>query len=294
LQETFTGWSDDRGFRFAAALAYYAVFSITPLLIICISLAGFVFGEGQARTEILDQFGRLFGPKAATEIETLIVASANQARSGWATLIGIVTLLLGASAVFAQLKDALNTIWGVRLRSSTAHREFVRDYLVSFAMVLAIGFLLTISLVLTTALQAVVQHMSWLLPKPALTSVFAELCSFLLLACLFGLIYKVLPDVELEWRDVRMGALVTGFLFTAGKYAISFYLASSSVVSSFGAAGALILLLLWIYYSAVIFFFGAEFTKTYSRHCRGGIQPEAHATFVTREMKVEQGVDKHS
>ncbi len=292
LKQTYTAWSDDRGLRFGAALAYYALFSVAPLLIIAISLAGFVFGEAAARSEIINQLSAFIGPKAASELQSLILASADRPKSVAATALGIVTLIIGASGVFGQLKDALNTIWGVRLKPGAAWRDFIRDYLISFAMVVAIGFLLTISLILTTSLQAIIYYMSWLLPRPTLTTAFTELCSFLVFSILFGLIYKVLPDVRLTWRDVWIGALFTGLLFTLGKYLIALYLATSSIASSFGAAGALIILLVWIYYSAVIFFFGAEFTKTYSKVCGGGIVPGKHAVFVTHEMKVEQGVEK--
>ena len=292
LKRTYTAWSDDRALRFGAALAYYSLFSIAPLLIIAISLAGFIFGEAAARNEILNQLAGILGPKAAIGIQSLVLSGADRPKSAAATAIGIITLLIGACGVFAQLKDALNTIWGVRIKPGGAVKQFIRDYILSFGMVLAIGFLLTVSLLLTTALQAIIHYMAWLLPKPALTACFTEICSFLLLSALFGAIYKVLPDVRLSWRDVWVGAVVTGILFTVGKYLIALYLATSSISSSFGAAGALIILLIWIYYSAVIFFFGAEFTKTYSRECGGGVVPGRHAVFVTQDMKVEQGVEE--
>jgi membrane protein len=290
--KTYDEWSEDRALRFSAALAYYAVFSITPLLIIAIAVAGFLFGEQAARGEILQQLTNLLGEKAAAEIQGLIQAASNKPKSAIATAVGLLTLIVGASGVFGQLKDALNTIWGVRIKSGTAISDFIRDYLVSFGMVMAVGFLLIVSLVVTTAVQAVTHYMVGAFPMSSLTAPVTELGSFALMSLLFAVIYKVLPDVQLQWHDVWTGAFVTGILFTAGKYLIGLYLATSSVASSFGAAGALILVLVWIYYSTVIFFFGAEFTKVYSRECGRGVKPSKHATFASREMRVEQGVEK--
>jgi membrane protein len=290
--KTYAEWSEDRALRFSAALAYYAVFSSTPVLVIAIAVAGVLFGEQAARGEILQQLSNLLGEKAAAEIQGLIQSASNKPKSAIATALGIVTLLVGASGVFGQLKDALNTIWGVRIKPGAAISDFIRDYLISFGMVLAVGFLLMVSLVVTTAVQAVTHYMTALLPISALTSPLTEFGSFALMSLLFAMIYKVLPDVQLQWHDVWTGAIVTGILFTAGKYLIGLYLATSSVASSFGAAGALILVLVWIYYSTVIFFFGAEFTKVYSRECGRGVEPSKHATFASRKMQVEQGVEK--
>jgi membrane protein len=292
IKATWTEWSDDRALRFSAALAYYAVFSLAPLLIIAVSLAGFFFGEQAARGEVVQQLSGLIGASAGAQIEALIKASADKPKSTLATAIGIVTLLIGASAVFAQLKDALNTIWGVRIQPGAAVRQFLRDYFLSFGMILTIGFLLIVSLLVTTLIKALSPVLTAVGYLPGVTPGLAELFSFILMTLLFAVIYKVLPDVHLNWKDVRVGAFVTGLLFAVGKYLIALYLAASNVGSAFGAAGALILVLTWIYYSAVIFFFGAEFTKVYSRECGGHVSPSRHATFVTKEMRVEQGVEK--
>jgi membrane protein len=292
LKSTWAEWSEDRALRFSAALAYYAVFSLAPLLIIAVSLAGFFFGEKAARGEILQQLSNLVGPSAAVEIQSLIVASANKPKSTLAAVIGIVTLLIGASGVFAQLKDALNTIWGVRIQPGAALRQFLRDYLLSLGMILAVGFLLIISLLITTTVKLLRQSVIGFESISGLATPVTELFSFALMTLLFAVIYKVLPDVKLRWKDVRVGAFVTGLLFAIGKYLIALYLASSGISSSFGAAGALILVLTWIYYSTVIFFFGAEFTKVYSRECGASVTPARHAAFVTKEMRIEQGVEE--
>jgi membrane protein len=292
LKSTWNEWSEDRGLRFSAALSYYAVFSLAPLLIIAISVAGFFFGEQAARGEIFQQLSNLVGASAAVEIQNLLIASASKPRSTLAAAIGLVTLLVGASGVFGQLKDALNTIWGVRLQPGAALRQFLRDYLLSFGMILAIGFLLIISLLITTVMKALQDHLIGFASFSGLAAPATELFSFIIMSLLFGVIYKVLPDVNLSWKDVLVGAFVTGLLFAIGKYLIALYLARSSIGSSFGAAGAFIVVLTWIYYSTVIFFFGAEFTKVYGRECGSRITPRRHATFVTKEMRVEQGVEE--
>jgi len=289
----YNDWSEDRALRFSAALAYYSIFSLAPLVIIAIAAAGLFFGEQAARGHIFQQIEWLLGAKAAAEIQAIIQASSDKPKSVLATLIGLGTLILGASAVFAQLKDALNAIWGVRLRPGAGFSRMIKDYLLSFSMVLAIGFLLIISLLFSAALQAINTYVRDIVPLPSSVGPLAELISFALLMVLFALIYKVLPDVEIGWRDVWIGAAFTSIFFAIGKSLISLYLGRSSVSSSFGAAGALIAILVWVYYSTTIFFFGAEFTKVYARKYGCGIVPSRHAQFVTEEMRREQALGKH-
>ena len=247
LVESFNDWMEDRALRFSAALAYYSAFSLAPLVIIAISVAGLIFGEQAARGQIFEQIEWLLGPKGAAEIQSLIQASSDKPKSLLATIIGVVTLLVGASGVFGQLKDALNAIWGVRLKPGAGMIASVKDYVLSFSMVLAVGFLLVISLLATAILHAINNYMTGILPLPSFVSPLAGAVSLALLVVLFALIYKVLPDVEIGWRDVWIGAAVTAVLFTIGKSLIGLYLGTSSIASSFGAAGALILILVWIY-----------------------------------------------
>lgn len=293
LNEAYNDWSEDRALRFSAALAYYSIFSMAPLVIIAISAAGLFFGAEAARGEIFQQIERLIGPKAAVEIQTLIQASSDKPKSLLATTIGLATLIVGASGVFAQLKDSLNTIWGVRLKKSAGVMVMIKDYVLSFSIVIAIGFLLIISLLFSAGLQAVSTYMKGIIPLPPFAAPLAELTSFALLTVLFALIYKVLPDVKIGWRDVWMGAVFTSIFFAIGKFLIGLYLGTSSVASSFGAAGALILILTWVYYSTTIFLFGAEFTKVYAREFGCGIVPTGHAKIVTDAARCEQGLGKH-
>jgi membrane protein len=293
LVKAYNGWSEDRALRFSAALAYYAIFSMAPLVIIAISAAGLFFGEQAARGEIYNQIERLIGPKAAVEIQAIIQASSDKPKSALATIIGLGTLIIGASGVFAQLKDALNAIWGVRLKKSAGIKSMIKDYVLSFSIVLAIGFLLIISLLFSAGLQAISTYMKGIIPLPPFAAALAEATSFGLLTVLFALIYKVLPDAEIGWRDVGIGAVFTSIFLTIGKFLIGLYLGTSSVGSSFGAAGALILILTWVYYSTTIFLFGAEFTKVFAREFGCGIVPNRRAEVITKEARDEQGLGKH-
>jgi membrane protein len=288
--ESFNDWLEDRALRFSAALAYYSIFAMAPLVIIAISVAGLIFGQEAARGQIYQQIEWLLGPKGATEIQSLIQASSDPNKSIIATAIGVVTLLIGASGVFGQLKDALNSIWGVRLKPGGGIMSSVREYLLSFSMVVGVGFLLIISLLLSAVLQAINSFMTGYLPIPSFVVPLTAVVSFVILVALFGLIFKVLPDVEIGWEDVWIGASVTAILFTVGKFLIGLYLGTSSVASSFGAAGALILVLVWVYYSTTIFLLGAEFTKVYARRFGSGICPAKNACFVSERMRSEQGL----
>lgn len=287
--QSFKDWMADRALRFSAALAYYSIFAMAPLVIIAIAVAGLAFGENAARGQVYQQIEWLLGPKGAAEIQSLIQASSDTQKSLLATILGVVTLLIGASGVFGQLKDALNSIWGVMLKPG-GFMASLKEYLLNFSMVLGVGFLLIISLLLSAVLQAVNTFMTGYFPIPSFVAPLTAAISFFVLVLLFALIFKVLPDVKIGWKDVWIGAGVTAVLFTAGKYLISLYLGTSSVASSFGAAGALILILVWTYYSTTIFLLGAEFTKVYASRYGSGIRPARNACFVSEAMRADQGL----
>ncbi|MGI8890479.1 MAG: YihY/virulence factor BrkB family protein [Chthoniobacterales bacterium] len=287
--QSFKDWLADRALRFSAALAYYSIFAMAPLVIIAISVAGLIFGQEAARGQVYQQIEWLLGHNGATEIQTMIQASSDTQKSLLATLIGVVTLLIGASGVFGQLKDALNSIWGVMLKPGGIMVS-IKEYLLNFSMVVGVGFLLIISLLLSAVLQAVNNFMADYLPIPGFVGPLTAMVSFVVLVLLFALIFKVLPDVKIGWRDVWIGAAVTAVLFTLGKYLISLYLGTSSIASSFGAAGALILILVWVYYSTTIFLLGAEFTKVFASRYGSGIHPTRNACFVSEHMRNEQGL----
>lgn len=265
VKETFRAWSEHKTPRLGASLAYYTIFAIAPLLLIAMSIAGFYFGEAAARRELFGQVYGLVGREGGEAIQTL-VAAANRPRGGtWATVGELVTLGAGVTAVFVELQDALNSIWGVRRKPGRGVRNFIKDRLLSFALVLGIGFLLLVSLLLNAALAALGSFATGLLPEQRLL---LEILNFLvslgIITVLFAMIFKILPDVEIGWGDVWVGALVTALLFNLGKFLIGYYLGRSSMVSIYGAAGSFIILLLWVYYSAQILFFGAEFTRLHA------------------------------
>jgi membrane protein len=268
LKQTFSAWSDDKVSRMGAALAYYTVFSIAPLLIIVIGIASAVFGEQAAKGEISGQIRQTVGEPAATAIEDMLKDTHNTTGGALPTVVGFAMLLFGASGVFVELQDALNTIWKVQPKPGQGLVTFLLDRLLSFTVVLGTGFLLLVSLVVSEALSALNHFVSSVsLPGGAyLWQGINLVVSFGFITLLFGLIFKILPDTPIRWRDVWVGALVTALLFTLGRYLLGLYLGRSSTTSAFGAAGSLVVILLWVYYSSQILLLGAEFTRIYSRY----------------------------
>jgi membrane protein len=260
-----------------ASLAFYTLLSLAPLLVVIVALAGLVYGEEAARGQIVAQLSGLMGNTGATAIEEIIKQARQPTVGIFATVAGLVTLFFGATAVVAELRDALNTIYELPSPEVTGLKSlimFVRERFFSFAMVLSVGFLLLVSLAINAGLAAMgTWFTGWL---PALLLQFAStLVTWIIITVLFAGIYKVLPDVTIEWRDVILGAAVTSLLFNLGKFVIGLYLGSSTVASAYGAAGSLVILLIWVYYSAQIFFLGAEFTQVFAN--RYGSQPTVRA-----------------
>lgn len=279
LKETITEWQDDKVPLLAAALAYYTVFSIAPLLIIAIAIAGAFFGEEAARGEIIDQIQGLIGQQGAEAIQSMLQNTQQpNANSGLATLFGIITLLIGATGVFGQLQEALNIIWDVKPKPGVGLRVFLLSRLLSFAMVLVIGFLLLVSLLLSAILAAISHFFGDLIPGfQFIGQLLNFTLSFGVITLLFAAIYKVLPDVKVPWQNLWLGAIVTALLFNAGKSLIGLYLGNSAVSSTYGAAGSLVVILIWIFYSAQIMLLGAEFTQVYSRYHGTPIRPTRYA-----------------
>ncbi|AFY88546.1 YihY/virulence factor BrkB family protein [Chroococcidiopsis thermalis] len=291
LRETFTEWNEDKASRLAAALAYYTVFSLAPMLIIAIAIAGAVFGEEAARGEIVTQIQGLVGRDGAKFIETAIEGASKPKAGTIASLISIAVLLFGASGLFAQLQDSLNTIWEVQPKPGRGVIGILRDRFLSFTMVLGVGFLLLVSLVLSAGLSGLVNFLGSLLPGiGALLQIANFVLSFAVTTLLFGLIYKVLPDVKIAWSDVWSGAIVTSLLFSIGRFALGLYLGNSSFGSTYGAAGSVVIILVWVYYAAQILFFGAEFTQVYARRYGSRIVPTKNAIPLTEKNRDEQGM----
>lgn len=265
LKKTFREWKSDNASRLGAALAFYSLFSMAPLLIIVVSIAGLVFGREAAQGRIVEQIQGLVGTEAARSIETIVGAARAPAPSLITAAVGLVILLLGASGVFDQLQEAMNIIWEAPPRPERTILQLIKDRFLSFTMVLGTGFLLLVSLVISAALAALNDSLGRLMVVPSLALQAAHiLISFAVTAFLFAMIFKLLPDVRIAWADVWLGAAATSLLFTFGKVLIGLYLGKSTVASSYGAAGSVVILLLWVYYSAQILFFGAEFTQVYA------------------------------
>jgi membrane protein len=284
LKEAFNEWSNDKAVKLGAALAYYTVFSLPPLLFIAVAVAGLVYGNDAAQGRLVEQFQGLVGADGARIIQTMIQKASGTGKGIAATAVGLLFLLLGAGGVFGELQDSLNTVWGLRLKPGGTIRSILRTRLLSFAMVVSIGFILLVSLVVSAALSALSAYLDRLWPGPPLVGYLLQalnlIVSFGITTLLFALIYRVLPDARIAWRDVWLGAAFTALLFTVGKFLIGLYLGRSTIGSTYGAAGSLIVLLLWIYYSAQILFFGAEFTEVYANRYGSGIKPDPHAETV--------------
>jgi membrane protein len=288
---TVSEFMEDNVLRLSAALAYYAMFSIGPLLVIVIAVAGLIFEKKAVGQEVVQQIQAMIGPKAAETVQTMLTEK--HSSSVIATILGTVALIFGASGVFGQLQDSLNTIWEVKPKPGQGVWGFIRNRFLSFAMVLGIAFLLLVSMVITAGLELFSGMINHILPMPEIIAKGLHLTiSFLVITLLFAMIYKVLPDATVKWRDVWVGAIGTALLFTVGKYLIGMYLGRESTSSAYGAAGSVVVILLWVYYSSLILFFGAEFTQVYAKKTGSRIAPSPHAMPVTEEKRAEEGIPR--
>jgi membrane protein len=271
-------WVDDKAPRLGAALAYYAMFSLAPLLVIVLSVSGLFFGADAAEGALNGQLRDLLGDAGAKGLENMVHAARQPSRGTAAMILGLAMLLFGASGVFGQLQDALNTIWEVEPKPGRGIWGMLRDRMLSFAMVLGTGFLLLISLALSAWLAAAGKWVQAYLPGPEmLLQLLSFAISFLVVTGLFAMIFKLVPDAQIAWRDVWFGALVTAALFTVGKFGLGLYLGRSETTSSYGAAASFIIVLLWVYYSSQILFFGAELTQAHAALRGADVRPARHA-----------------
>lgn len=277
VKDTFKCFSEDKAMRLASSLAYYAIFSLGPLLFIILVIAGAIFGEHTVQQFLHRQISSMVGEKAGTTIDSMMNAR-RLTGSLLTTIIGIVTLVFGAAGVFGELQDALNTVWDVKAKPNAGIWLYLRNRFLSLSMVLGLGFLLLISMVLTTAVVAASKSLSGLFQVPDfIVAIIGAVVSFLVVMAFFALLFKYLPDVKVKWSPVLIGAVVTAALFTGGKYLLSLYLGKQATSSSYGAAGSVVVILLWVYYASLIMFIGAEFTKVYAREIGTGIQPDEYA-----------------
>ena len=268
LKLTFNNWSEDKVPQLGAALAFYSMLSLGPMVLIGISIAGIFFGHEAATGQIVGQIDGMIGHDGAQAVQGIIKGAAAQDNTGWlATVLGFATLLFGASGVFGQLQDSFNAIWRVPPKQDAGLWALVKSRFFSFSMVMGAAFLLLLTIVLTALLSAAGSYAQGGLPQIAtVMAIINAIVGFGIIWGLFALIFKFLPETRVEWRDVRAGSLLTALLFVIGKAGISYYLAHSGLASGFGAAGSLVVMLVWVYYSAQILFFGAAFTYVYAEH----------------------------
>jgi len=278
VRQTASDWIDDHAPRLAAALAYYALLSLAPLIVVALAVASFAFDEEAARGGIARELGGLVGSAGAEAIQNIVKNAKAPAAGIVSSVIGGIVLLFGASGVFGELEAALDTIWEVKPREGQGIRGLIRERLFSFAMVMGVAFLLLVSLVVSTALAALGRFLSGALPGgEAVWQVLNFVISLGVVTCLFAVTFKTVPHARVAWRDVWIGSFVTALLFTLGKLLIGLYLGRASVSSGYGAAGSLVVLVIWVYYSASILLFGAEFTQVYAATYGSRIQPADNA-----------------
>jgi membrane protein len=277
-KETFTEWSNDKAPRLGAALSYYTIFALAPLLVVAIAVAGLIFGRDAAQGRLFEQISGVVGPESALAIQSMVAKAGLHGGSILATVLGLGTLAIGATGVVIELQDSLNTVWKVLPKPGRGIKGLIRDRLLSIAVVLGFGFLLIVSLVASAGLAAAsnVMH-SWIPGWVILGYVLNYGLSLCVIGVLLAMIFKVLPDVEMAWRDVWIGAFVTSVLFHLGKFLIGLYVGRAGVGSAFGAAGSLAILLVWIYYTTQLILMGAEFTRVYANHFGSHVKPSPNA-----------------
>jgi membrane protein len=295
IKATFSEWSTDKCPRLGAALSYYTVFSIAPVLIVAIAIAGFFLGHEAAQGRIVEQLSGLVGTESAAMLQTAIAKAGARKAGVWASIIGAATLLIGATGVMIELQDALNTVWKVLPKPGGGFKRFVRARVLAFTLVLSLGFLLLVSLVMSAGLEGFVKWAGGYLPKwVAIGYLLNYVVSIGVIALFFALLFKALPDAKVAWKDVWIGALVTSLLFHVGKYLIALYIGRASVASTFGAAGSLAVLLVWIYYSSQIVLLGAELTRAYSNRYGSHVVPDENAIpaphAAPERLAIEKGI----
>ncbi|WP_339920729.1 YihY/virulence factor BrkB family protein [uncultured Flavobacterium sp.] len=279
LSATFTSWNDKDPFRQSAVIAYYAIFSIPGLLVLVISIAGYFFGNDVVNRNILEQISSTMGSETSVQISQILIKSTESKSTIWGSIIGVVILLVGATGVFVELQKSLNFIWHVEVIPKKGIFTVLKARLFSFGLILAIAFLLLVSLVVSTALSSMADWIKVYSNDSTIAffNVLNFIFSFAVISVLFALMFKILPDAKIKWKHVWLGSIVTGILFTVGKTILAFYFSTANPASVYGVAGSVILILLWVSYSSMILFFGAEFTAAYAKFYNGVIPPTAIA-----------------
>jgi len=289
IKRVVIDFGDDKAMKFSASLSYYTIFSIAPFLAIIISFSSYFLGREAIQGELYPQINDLVGNEAALQIQQMITNIHLSKNSFIATVVSLVVLILGATGIFSEIQDSINHIWGLKSKPKRGLIKMLLNRLISFSLIISLGFLLMVSLLLNTVVEALSKQLIKFLPGNGvyLVSILNNCLMFILLSLLFGIIFKVLPDARIKWKDVMVGAFATAILFMIGKFCIGFYLGHSNLGSLYGTAGSIIIVMLWVYYSAVILYFGAEFTKVYAKLYGSEILPNDYAVWIkTKEVEL--------
>jgi len=290
LKNTVSGFSDDKITKLSASLAYYTIFSMAPLLVLIISLCGVFLGKEAAEGQINQKLSGVVGSDTAQQLQEMIKSASAGGTGKIAAIIGAITLLVGATSVFAEIQDSINMIWGLKPKPKRGWLKMLQNRFLSFSVIASLGFLLLVSLGITTIIDGFSERLRMFFPEVTviLFYIINLAITLAVVTTIFGVIFKVLPDAKIKWKDVMAGAIATALLFMIGKFAISFYISKSNVGSTYGTAGSFVVLLLWIYYSSIILYFGAEFTKAYAVKYGSEIHPN-HYAVTTKMVEVETG-----
>ena len=289
---TLMGFLDDKGMKLSAALAYYTIFALAPLLLLLISLAGIFLGKDAIQGKVFEELNGLIGASAALQIQDISKAIELSDKSTFALVIGIFTLFIGATSIFGEIQDSINIIWKVKAKPKKGWLKLLKNRLLSSSLIVSLGFLLIVSLIANGMILAMMDRLSRFLPDMTvwIANILNTAITFIVITILFGAIFKVLPDVKIKWKDVRTGAIFTACLFLIGRFLIGLYISTTATGSTFGAAGSLIVVLVWIYYTAVILYLGAEFTQVYAEYKGHHIEPADFAVAVIQK-ELEKDVD---
>ncbi|MES2380762.1 MAG: YihY/virulence factor BrkB family protein [Bacteroidota bacterium] len=273
---------DDNILKLSAALAYYTIFSLVPMLIIIIWISGIFYDPSLVQGEVLTRMNQLLGPEAVKQIQEVIINTKFDQGSAWAKTLSIVTLILTATGIFTEIQDSINTIWGLKAKPNKGFLKLIFNRLTSFSLLISVGFVLIVSLLINALISEFTNRVQYYFPDipVVLFYIINQVIIFSVLTFLFGTIFKVLPDAKIRWKDVLGGAIITSIFFMGGKYLIGFYLEENATITAYGSAGSVIVILLWVYFSAVILFFGAEFTQVYLKLKGQNIEPDKYAIWV--------------
>jgi membrane protein len=289
LKETVQSFIDDEGMKLSASLSYYTIFSIAPVIVIVISVTGLVFGEDAVAGRIYYQIKSLIGPDAALQIQNIIANVQLQDRGFAGTIAGVVILLFGATGVFTEIQSSINFIWSIKAKPKRGIIKYIINRLLSFSLIMSIGFILMVSLLVNSVVDVLYDKLEHLLNIGSLNILYAVnmLLIFIIITTLFTVIFKVLPDAYIRWKDAMVGSSFTAILFIIGKFIIGLYIGNSKLGITYGTAASIIVILVWVYYTSIILYMGAEFTKTYARRKGGGIIPNEQAVYIIKTESIE-------